>query len=193
MSKYSPRTLPFQVVGQFLGFVLKDGYKIKYLRIIVDGREYWFKPEKELRDRLSLNIPIHTSLQVTGESRVCEKTGKLKLKVTGIENLSAGESRVPEEPKPKPKQATVLVCQKSDCWKNGGATVCRMLEEGLQEKGLADTVHIKRTGCLKQCKRGPNVVVMPDKKHYSNVDPRQIPELIERHFASSEEAIATRA
>lgn len=189
MSKYSPRTLPFQVVGQFLGFVLKDGYQIKYLRIIVDGREYWFKPEKELRDRLSLNIPLHASLQVTGESRVCGKTGKLKLKVRGIENLTAGESRVTEAP--KPKKATVLVCEKSNCWKNGGATVCRMLEEGLQEKGLTDTVAIERTGCLKQCKRGPNVVVMPDRKHYSHVDPRGIPELLERHFAPAGEAIAT--
>ncbi|MDJ0564934.1 MAG: (2Fe-2S) ferredoxin domain-containing protein, partial [Microcystis sp. M49629_WE12] len=50
MSKSVTAMVPFQVVGQFLGFVLKDGYKVKYLRISVDKREYWFKPEKTLRD-----------------------------------------------------------------------------------------------------------------------------------------------
>jgi (2Fe-2S) ferredoxin len=188
MSNYSPQTVPFQVVGQFLGFVLKDGYKIKYLRVSVDRREYWFKPEKELREHLSLNIPIQATLEVTGESRVCEKTGKLKLKVMDIEILSPGENAIPAPP--KAKKATVLVCQKSDCWKNGGASVCRMLEEKLEEKGLGDAVTIKRTGCLKQCKRGPNVVVMPDKKHYTNVNPQEIPNLIDRHFAPAGEAIS---
>jgi (2Fe-2S) ferredoxin len=188
MSDYTPRAVPFQVVGQFLGFVLKDGYKIKYLRVSVDRREYWFKPEKELREHLSLNIPTQATLEVTGESRVCEKTGKLKLKVMGIEILSPTDKVIPETP--KAKKATVLVCQKSDCWKNGGASVCRMLEEKLEEKGLGDAVTIKRTGCLKQCKRGPNVVVMPDKKHYTNVNPQEIPNLIDRHFARAEEAIS---
>jgi (2Fe-2S) ferredoxin len=190
MSNYSPRTVPFQVVGEFLGFVLKDGCKIKYLRIVVDSREYWFKPEKELRERISLALPIHATLQVSGESRACEKTGKLKLKVTAIEILSGMESATPTVP--KPKKATVLVCQKSDCWKKGGASVCRMLEEKLEEKGLSDAVTVKRTGCLKQCKRGPNVVVMPDKKHYTNVDPREIPDLVERHFGAVGEKVSAR-
>jgi (2Fe-2S) ferredoxin len=188
MSKLSLQAVPFQVVGQFLGFILKNGYQIKYLRITVEGREYWFKPEKSLRDRLSLNMTLHSWLQVTGESRVCEKTGRLNLKVTGIQALPTTESPTPA----KPKKATILVCQKSDCWKKGGASVCRMLEESLQEKGLSETVNIKLTGCLKQCKQGPNVVVMPDKKHYSKVDPREIPSLIEKHFAPVEEAIEAR-
>jgi (2Fe-2S) ferredoxin len=58
-----------------------------------------------------------------------------------------------------------------------------MLEASLEEKGLKEAVNIKLTGCLKQCKKGPNVVVMPDKKHYSQVAPQDVPSLIERHFA----------
>jgi (2Fe-2S) ferredoxin len=185
MSKYPTAMVPFQVVGQFLGFVLKDGYKVKYLRISVDKREYWFKPEKELRDHIPLNIALHSWLKVTGESSLCPNTGKLKLRIMGIEHLSSTETT--EATPAKPKKATVLICQKSDCWKNGGARVCQMLEAGLEEKGLKDAVNIKLTGCLKQCKKGPNVVVMPDKKHYNQVAPQDVPNLIERHFAISNE------
>jgi (2Fe-2S) ferredoxin len=185
MSKYPTAMVPFQVVGQFLGFVLKDGYKVKYLRISVDKREYWFKPEKELRDHIPLNIALHSWLKVTGESSLCPNTGKLKLRIMGIEHLSSPET--PEATPARPKKATVLICQKSDCWKNGGARVCQMLEAGLEEKGLKDAVNIKLTGCLKQCKKGPNVVVMPDKKHYNQVAPQDVPNLIERHFAISNE------
>jgi (2Fe-2S) ferredoxin len=177
--------VPFQVVGQFLGFVLQDGYKVKYLRISVDKREYWFKPEKELRNHIPLNIALHSWLKVTGESNLCSNTGKLKLRVMAIEHLS--EEKTLEAAPAKPKKATVLICQKSDCWKNGGARVCQMLEAGLEEKGLQETVNIKLTGCLKQCKKGPNVVVMPDKSHYNRVAPQDIPSLIERHFATSKQ------
>ncbi|MFM6058529.1 MAG: (2Fe-2S) ferredoxin domain-containing protein, partial [Microcystis aeruginosa] len=113
------------------------------------------------------------------------KKGKLKLRVLGIEHLS-GEKN-PEVAPAKAKKATVLICQKSDCWKNGGARVCQRLESGLEEKGLGEAVNIKLTGCLKQCKKGPNLVVMPDKKHYNQVAPQDVPSLIERHFATSEQ------
>ncbi|ELP52749.1 MAG: (2Fe-2S) ferredoxin domain-containing protein [Microcystis aeruginosa W13-18] len=185
MSKSATTMIPFQVVGQFLGFVLKDGYKVKYLRISVDKREYWFKPEKTLRDHIPLNIALHSWLKVTGESSLCSKKGKLKLRVLGIEHLS-GE-KTPEVTPAKAKKATVLICQKSDCWKNGGARVCQRLESSLEEKGLGEAVNIKLTGCLKQCKKGPNLVVMPDKKHYNQVAPQDVPSLIERHFATSEQ------
>jgi len=48
-------------------------------------------------------------------------------------------------------------------------------------------VNIKLTGCLKQCKKGPNLVVMPDKKHYNQVAPQDVPSLIERHFATAKQ------
>jgi (2Fe-2S) ferredoxin len=185
MSKSLATMIPFQVVGQFLGFVLKDGYKVKYLRISVDKREYWFKPEKELQHQIPLNIALHSCLKVTGESSLCSSTGKLKLRVLGIEHLSSQET--PEAIPAPAKKATVLICQKSDCWKNGGARVCQMLESSLEEKGLREAVNIKLTGCLKQCKKGPNVVVMPDKKHYNQVAPQDVPALIERHFTLSNE------
>ncbi|MBO0350236.1 (2Fe-2S) ferredoxin domain-containing protein [Phormidium pseudopriestleyi FRX01] len=83
---------------------------------------------------------------------------------------------------PEKKKATILICQKSDCRKKGGAAVCKALEEQLRQKGLEDNVTIKGTGCMSRCKAGPNVVVMPDKARYTKIQPEDIPDLIANHF-----------
>lgn len=84
---------------------------------------------------------------------------------------------------PAKTQAKILVCQKSDCQKRGGAAVCKALENALNSRGLEGQVTVQGTGCLKQCKAGPNIVLMPDKTRYSRIKPAEIPALIEKHFA----------
>ena len=76
----------------------------------------------------------------------------------------------------------ILVCQKSDCWKRGGKEACRLLEETLASQGLTDRVEVKKTGCLKHCKAGPNLIVLPGKTHYSRVRSGDIPQLVAQHF-----------
>jgi (2Fe-2S) ferredoxin len=76
----------------------------------------------------------------------------------------------------------ILVCQKSDCQKRGGAAVCKALENALNSRGLEGQVTVQGTGCLKQCKAGPNIVLMPDKTRYSRIKPAEIPAIIEKHF-----------
>jgi len=190
MSKSKEKVAQFSVIGELIGFILKDGYKIKYLRIAVSEREYWIKLPKKLRNNLSPEIQPGCLLRVDGEGKLCLKTGKLKLKATevnqtqAINQTSNCTSSVQENNKKTKSLATILVCQKSTCWhKKGGEAVCQHIEEGLRDRGLEDQVKIKTTGCLKQCKKGPNVVVMPDKTRYSQVMPKQIPDLLEKHFA----------
>ncbi|WP_445172167.1 (2Fe-2S) ferredoxin domain-containing protein [Microcoleus sp.] len=84
---------------------------------------------------------------------------------------------------PAKTQTKILVCQKSDCLKRGGTAVCKALENALNSRGLEDQVTVQRTGCLKQCKAGPNIVVMPDKTRYSRIAPAEIPAIIDKHFA----------
>ena len=79
-------------------------------------------------------------------------------------------------------QTKILVCQKSDCQKRGGAAVCKALENALNARGLEGQVTVQGTGCLKQCKAGPNVV-MPDKTRYSRIKPTEIPAIVDKHFA----------
>ncbi len=191
MAKLKHRGSEFSLVGQLLGFVIKDGYKIKYLRIAIGEREYWINLPKELRYHLDPAIAPGCWLEVTGERKLCRKTGKVKLKAdavkpTVIPSPSQPPVLVPQAQTAKSKQAkaNILVCQKSSCWKKGGKAVCQALEESLRDRGWEDRVKIKLTGCLKQCKKGPNLVVMPDKARYSKARPQQIPALLEKHFTS---------
>lgn len=184
MSKFREQVQDFQVTAQLIGFVIKDGYKIKYIRVNASDREYWIKPEKAIRESLNTAIAPGTLLEITGQSEW--KSGKLKLTADSIRILES-QSVAPVETKPvsaKPRKACVLVCQKSSCWKQGGQEVCQAIEKSIDEQGLTEQVQVKLTGCLKQCKRGPNVVVMPDKARYSNVRPQEISSLIGKHFTT---------
>ncbi|MEG5058301.1 (2Fe-2S) ferredoxin domain-containing protein [Microcoleus sp. A2-C5] len=89
---------------------------------------------------------------------------------------------------PAKTKTKILVCQKSDCQKRGSAAVCKALETALNARGLEGQVTVQGTGCLKQCKAGPNMVLMPDKTRYSRIKPAEIPAMIDKHFAVIEKA-----
>jgi NADH:ubiquinone oxidoreductase subunit E len=133
-----------------------------------------------------------------GDKKYDRKTGEVKLKAQQVmaarrdanrENFPASSCpRVPAssstDVKAKSAKATILVCQKSDCVKRGADGVCQALQGALRDRGLADQVTIKATGCMKNCKAGPNLV-MPDKTRYSRIQATQVPALMEKHFADS--------
>ena len=192
MSKKEKEVAQFAWVGQLLDFVIEDGSKIKYLRMIVSDREYWIKLPKELRHTLDPQIIPGSWLEVSGCRKVCKKTGKVKLKAEFVQRATAPREPgttvfVPPNSTSKPAKASILVCQKSDCVKRGGRQVCQVIEQQLRDRGLEDCVQIKKTGCLKQCKKAPNLVVLPDKTRYSRVSPQEIPELIEQHFTADKQ------
>ena len=185
MSKAKMPVADFAIVGQLLDVIIKDGYKIKYLRLIFEEREYWIKVPKELRNTLDPRMIPGCWLEVSGTQKR-KKTGIVQLTADTIalaKQQPKSELEAIVLPKLSPK-ACVLVCQKSTCRKRGGEAVCHALEAELRDRGLGDRVKIRTTGCLKQCKQGPNLVVMPDKARYSNVSSAQIPALIEKHFTN---------
>lgn len=191
MSSSKEQISQFHLVGQLLGFVIKDGYKIKYLRITISEHEYWIKPAKEIRSQLEQTITPGCWVEVSGERKLCLKTGKLKLKADIVKLTTIPHISQPQTIKSKTAKASILVCQKSDCCKRGSKAVCQALAEELRDRGLENEVQIKSTGCLKECKKGPNVVMMPDKSRYSYVQPQQIPELIEKHFANGHPSLVS--
>ncbi|WP_013323536.1 (2Fe-2S) ferredoxin domain-containing protein [Gloeothece verrucosa] len=194
MSNCKPEYTPFNAVGQLLDFVIKDGDKIKYLRINVSEREYWIKLPKEMRQGLDPLIAPGCWIEVNGNSKLCAKTGKLKLKAETIRPtvpLSDRESYPQQQPtqtsKCRKPAASILVCQKSDCWKKGGKDMCQAIESCLKDNGLEDQVQVKRTGCLKRCSKGPNMIILPDKANYTRVKPQEIPVLLEKHFVAAKD------
>ncbi|MGE5657015.1 MAG: (2Fe-2S) ferredoxin domain-containing protein [Actinomycetota bacterium] len=186
MYKSHKQVSEFNLEGKILDLLVEDGKKLKYLRLATAlNREYLIKLSKELRT--SLNHPLIPGdwVQVAGIKKLDKETGKIKLKAYSIVPITSDRSQplTPQEQSTCPNtQAKILVCQKSDCQKRGGVAVCQALEAALSDRGLKDRVAIQGTGCLKQCKAGPNIVLMPDKTRYSRIAPAEIPRLIEKHF-----------
>ncbi|MCL1469268.1 (2Fe-2S) ferredoxin domain-containing protein [Argonema antarcticum] len=197
MSKYkSSQISEFRLEGRFLGFVVEDGYKIKRMTLATAEGEFSLKLSKEARVSLSRHQVLIPGVwvEIFGEKKLDQETGEYKIKVDGVLPKTPVEATpaLPlvkvtsaEATKPAKAQACILVCQKSDCCKLGAASVSKALEEGLRDRGLEGQVTIKGTGCMKQCKAGPNIV-MPDKTRYKRVDPREIPHLIDKHLAKEE-------
>lgn len=199
MSKFDKNQVSeFCLEGRFLDFAIKDGYKLKGLLLATSEGECYVKLAKDLRAAFNLQLPKGTWLQVVGEKTLDLKTGEVKLKASrvmaaggekgtggqgdkGRRGESVGVSSLAES-KGKSAKATILVCQKSDCMKRGGTGVCRALESALSDRSLSNEVTIKGTGCMKNCKAGPNIV-MPDKTRYSRIQASQVPALIDKHFA----------
>lgn len=201
MSKYECRESEFNVQGRFLGFASKDSYKLKYLRLSANTGEFVIKIPKEMRLTLYRTLTPGDWLHVSGYQEFCPKKGITKIKAaqiipTAVSNpLSDAVPFAPQSaPKSVPqstaggfdKKANILVCQKSDCCKRGGRALVEALQTELGDRGLADQVAIKPTGCMKQCKAGPNLV-MPDKTRYSQIRPSDVPDLLKKHFPTPAE------
>jgi NADH:ubiquinone oxidoreductase subunit E len=212
MGKSNKIISEFQLEGRFLGFILKSGYKPKMMRLETGSGEYWIKVPKSLRNEL-VRAELYNQLKpgdrihTTGESILSLKNGTIKLIADQVQlpnhrySTERATERQPVTPTPtmpvegvsvngtrgaacsQKKKCSILVCQKSDCRKRGGEEIAIALEEQLEELGLSDQVKIKKTGCMSRCKQAPNVVVMPDKTRYSRLNPEEIPQLIEKHFA----------
>ncbi|MEH2104712.1 (2Fe-2S) ferredoxin domain-containing protein [Nostoc sp.] len=184
----------FCLEGRFINFVIKDGYKLKGIMLGTHEGESYIKLAKHLRAAFDLRLPPGTWLQVVGYKKHDLKDGTVTLKAERVMAARSEIGRVEtiapvQEPpsidnvkvKPAKTKATILVCQKSDCMKRGGKGVCQALEAALSDRGLEDQVTIKGTGCMKNCKAGPNLV-MPDKTRHSRIQAAQIPALMNQHF-----------
>ncbi len=190
-ASYSTDSAEFCLEGRFINFVIKDGYKLKGLLLATSEGECYIKLAKHLRAAFDLRLPPGTWLQVIGYKKHDLKKDKVTLKAERVMAARSEIGRVPVQETPAintPKaksaknKATILVCQKSDCMKRGGKAVCQALEAALSNRGLEDQVTIKGTGCMKNCKAGPNLV-MPDKTRYSRIPAAQVPAIMDKHFA----------
>ena len=74
----------------------------------------------------------------------------------------------------------ILVCAsfrvtgepKGLCHKKGSTGLLQYIEEEVLDRGL--DVLISTTGCLKQCEKGPVMVIYPQGQWYGNVDSEEV-------------------
>jgi (2Fe-2S) ferredoxin len=202
MSPCKSNQTSFQLEGRFLSFVVKDGYKIKGLRLATAVGELYIKLSKESRASCRQVLSPGEWLQVTGYQQLDYEAGTVKYKAERIQVVAPGAiadpSAAPETPvlvgqgaTPRAltngaaavSKACILVCQKSDCCKRGSRAVAAAIKQTLGDRQLTPQVTVKDTGCMKQCKSGANVVIQ--KTRYSHITPADVPGLIDRHFSAS--------
>jgi len=193
MGKQKRIQQPFQLTGNFLGFVTKDGFKVKGMRLETPEGEHYIKMTREARASCFPLPAVGMPLQVIGEQKVDEEDGTITYKARQVAIApprSATTAPTPiSSPQPQPKKQAakpcILVCRKSDCCKRGGREVIAGLQKELGDRQMAEQVVIRETGCMKKCKAGPNLV-MPDKTRHSRVRPNDIPALLDKHGLNGE-------
>lgn len=76
----------------------------------------------------------------------------------------------------------VFVCTEGKkCPKRGSGDVCQAFAQAISEQGVDQAVTVKGTKCLKLCKGGPGVVVMPAKVRYGRVTLDEASEIVAQH------------
>jgi (2Fe-2S) ferredoxin len=179
------QTSEFCLEGRFLEYAIADGDKLKGLILGTADGECYVKLAKHLRSNLEGKLQRGTWLEIVGTKKYSSKTGEFRLKaeriMTARENGKADITPAEPEIIPPAKKTTILMCQKSDCMKRGGRELCQALIQQLSDRALDESVTIKGTGCMKNCKGAPNII-MPDKSRYSGVKVAHVPALLDKHF-----------
>ncbi len=186
MGNFNTEISNFSLEGQFVGFVGDFEEQPKRIKVATVEGDRYIKLSKQLRGELRGVLQAGDWLQVSGELKRKYKTDEVKLKAYQVK-LMVPAKREPVVQPPAAAgrtKACVMVCQKSSCQKRGAGEVGQAVTKLLRDRGLEDQVAIKGTGCMKECKKGPCVVFMPDKSRYTGVSPNEIPTLIEKHFAA---------
>ncbi len=76
----------------------------------------------------------------------------------------------------------ILVCLDPQCAQKGAHGIMTRLQEELSCHGLSDEVKVLETPRIGDCANGPELVIYPDKVHYSGLAVDDIPFLVEEHL-----------
>lgn len=74
---------------------------------------------------------------------------------------------------PNPPKRCIQVCRKGKCYKQGSKHIWHALQAEVEANPALQHISIEATGCMKACKKGPNLKVMPKGKMISGVTPQQ--------------------
>ncbi len=197
MKTTKARASTYQIEGEFLGFIPKPGGELKYIQVQVGERIIPIKLAKELRETLGRKLVEGDRLSVLLEQTGSGVGSKLKLKsdrVTILDSedkplVSQSESVSISPIQTQNKKGKILLCRKSSCSKRGGKQLYLALTETLKQLGLQDRVKIELTGCQKQCKKAPSIILMPGKVKHTDVNPHELASLLEAHYLGTRAAV----
>jgi NADH:ubiquinone oxidoreductase subunit E len=192
-------TLPFSLVGQLEGYTLGKGGKIRHLLIETSQGVHSIKLDhlcriELLRNILNKSIQQGSWLAVAGWQKIDKKGAVKHLKAKEIAPAGMETTFVPPvvtKPAfilaPEGHKTKILVCQKSDCCKQGSARLQAAIESVIDDRNLGDRVCVKAVGCLKHCGKGPVMAI--GKERYKAADMRDVERFLNERFAPAPEPI----
>ncbi len=86
---------------------------------------------------------------------------------------------------PAPYAAHIWVCvnERADgskaCGNGLGMTLKDLLKAGVAQRGWKGRVRVSHSGCMGLCARGPNVMIHPAGRWFSNVTPADVPAILD--------------
>ncbi|MHB1652819.1 MAG: NADH-quinone oxidoreductase subunit NuoF [Desulfitobacteriaceae bacterium] len=80
----------------------------------------------------------------------------------------------------------ILFCTGTGCASSGAHSLIHLMDEELKKHGLDVSVSTRPTGCHGFCEQGPIVIVEPQKTFYTHVEPKDIPEIVEKDLLKGE-------
>lgn len=79
---------------------------------------------------------------------------------------------------PDKAECEVVVCLGSSCFARGNAQNLSALETYLKSHKLSNSVHIRGSLCLDECKQGPNLTICGT--HHHDVDIAKLREILQQ-------------
>ena len=85
-----------------------------------------------------------------------------------------------------PDRPCIAICAGTGCLGLGNDRVIIAFEEEIKKLSLETSVDIRTTGCHGFCEKGPNVVIYPEEIYYTQVTPKDVPEIVSRTVLGKE-------
>ncbi len=152
-------SIPFEVTGQFGGFVFTDaGKRRMLLRCGPEAR--LLKVPRVLRRRIIGKFGPGESIRVAGTQERDAETGVFKEVVSRVlpaADHASGAAEPPPVPRMSAAPCVIRVCAKKHCWRQGGRELWEALDRQLAAVGRPENIKLKPVGCLDHCKHAPNL------------------------------------
>ncbi|PSN18222.1 hypothetical protein C7271_13660 [filamentous cyanobacterium CCP5] len=152
--------------GRYLGLRPKQG-RPKWLKLKTKSGKVKVRIPKPMRSWIAAELEPDALIQVWAKAK------KKTYKAVQVIPTGGAAAIAPPPVKTEPMVHTLKVCMKGSCRKRGSGDVCRALEAARDQHPEGDAIRIEKTGCLKCCKKGPNVCVLPEKKLLHQVEVEQ--------------------
>ncbi|MEL6321167.1 MAG: (2Fe-2S) ferredoxin domain-containing protein [Cyanobacteria bacterium J06626_14] len=160
--------------GKYVGAFRSEKGKLKGLRLQSGGEEYAIKLPKYLRPMLVRELMPETFIQVWAypDKDVWRAINILPLSEAEILDLPREPEACTHQPTPSitPTAKTCIqVCRKGKCFKQGSREIYNALQAEVEANPGLQHIAIEAVGCMKACKQGPNLRVLPSSKVINRV------------------------